>query len=298
MVKEFFGGVHCRSESFDVSAPNGEGGNTCEVSTFVKTGTLAPSVNPMGPTVDLTRIPLGSSGSGEMRIRQSSSDPSEQPTQHLDTTSGEFRTHCDFSHMSFDDPIVYPGQPGRSHLHTFFGNTRTSASSTALSIAETGNSTCAGGIANRTAYWVPTVIDTKDGTPLVPEDSLWYYKNGSSGIPKASFKPMPKGLRMIAGNASASGAAMSDHASWGCWETGGQGGRSIPTGCPVGDSIVMNVTFPQCWNGKDLDSSDHKSHMSYALPTTGLCPASHPVVIPEISLNLKYKVHDANAAAR
>ncbi len=297
VVKEFFGGADCRSESFGASDPNGDGGKTCEVSTHVKTGTLAPPLNPMGPSINLTRIPLGSRGSAELRIRQASSDPSEQPTPHFNETSGEFRTHCDYSHMNFDDPIIYPGQPGRSHLHTFFGNTRTWAGSSALSIAETGNSTCAGGIANRTAYWVPTLIDTKDGTPLAPEDSIWYYKNGSSGIPKASIKPMPKGLRMIAGNVMGSRPEDVMHASWSCWNGGG-GGASIPTVCAVGDSVVMNVGFPRCWNGRDLDSSDHKSHMSYALPTTGLCPASHPVPIPEIALNLKYKVTDASAPAR
>jgi Domain of unknown function (DUF1996) len=31
-------------------------------------------------------------------------------------------SNCPFSHTSTDDPIVYPGQPGRSHAHTFFGN--------------------------------------------------------------------------------------------------------------------------------------------------------------------------------
>src|SRR5690349_3007617 len=27
---------------------------------------------------------------------------------------GAFRTMCNLSHMAFDDPIVYPGQPNRS----------------------------------------------------------------------------------------------------------------------------------------------------------------------------------------
>lgn len=30
-------------------------------------------------------------------------------------------SNCYFSHISADDPIVYPGQPGVSHSHTFFG---------------------------------------------------------------------------------------------------------------------------------------------------------------------------------
>src|SRR5215210_801771 len=42
---------------------------------------------------------------------------------------GVFATLCRFSHQAPDDPIVFPGQAGKSHLHTFFGNTTTSAGS-------------------------------------------------------------------------------------------------------------------------------------------------------------------------
>jgi hypothetical protein len=31
---------------------------------------------------------------------------------------------CPFSHSLPDDPIVYPGQPGMSHMHDFFGTGR------------------------------------------------------------------------------------------------------------------------------------------------------------------------------
>ena len=40
---------------------------------------------------------------------------------------GVFATMCRFSHEAADDPIVFPGQAGKSHLHTFFGNRTTSA---------------------------------------------------------------------------------------------------------------------------------------------------------------------------
>src|SRR5688500_16593378 len=43
---------------------------------------------------------------------------------------GVFATLCRFSHEAPDDPIVFPGQAGKSHLHTFFGNRTTSAAST------------------------------------------------------------------------------------------------------------------------------------------------------------------------
>ena len=41
-----------------------------------------------------------------------------------------FFTDCLPSHRAPDDPIVYPKQPGASHLHDFFGNETTNAFST------------------------------------------------------------------------------------------------------------------------------------------------------------------------
>ena len=46
------------------------------------------------------------------------------------------------------------------------------------------------------------------------------------------------------------------------------------------------MSFPECWDGQNLDSSDHHSHMAYDVE--GVCPASHPVALPEIELILRY----------
>src|SRR4051794_40385059 len=48
---------------------------------------------------------------------------------------GQFTTRCTLSHERADDPIVKPNQPGASHLHEFFGNTTTNASTTATSLS-------------------------------------------------------------------------------------------------------------------------------------------------------------------
>jgi hypothetical protein len=116
----------------------------------------------------------------------------ETPSASGDGT-GAFRTVCEFSHMAFDDPIVYPGQPGKSHLHVFFGNTGTNANSTAASIANTGNSTCRGGTINRSGYWAPAMIDTLDGTPVTPQSMIIYYKTGYNGVKPGDIKSLPQG---------------------------------------------------------------------------------------------------------
>ncbi|KAK4168447.1 hypothetical protein QBC43DRAFT_341647 [Cladorrhinum sp. PSN259] len=66
-----------------------------------------------------------------------------------------------------------------------------------------------------------------------------------------------------------------------------------PKACPGG--IRSNVLYPTCWDGKNLDSPDHKSHVAYpitgphtftALGTGGQCPESHPVRIPQLMLEI------------
>jgi len=208
---------------------------------------------------------------------------------------GAFRVNCDFSHMASDDPIVHPNQPGRSHLHTFFGNTGTDAYSTAASIAQGGASTCRGGTANRSAYWVPTMIDTRTGTPIKPSSAMIYYKTGYNGIRPDMVQPMPAGLRMIAGDAR--NAKPEGPAKFVCIGAGAESmtGHEIQN-CPAGSQLWQLVYFPQCWDGANLDSPDHKSHMSY--PVDGTCPKTHPVALPEVSYNVIYEVTEANAPKR
>jgi len=238
-----------------------------------------------GPRIDRAKLPPRGRGAGDERIKPAKDVP--KPSTH-----GEFRTVCGFSHMAFDDPIVFPRQPGRSHLHVFFGNTGADAHSTAASLAASGDSTCRGGIANRSSYWVPATIDTRTGAPVRPTLANIYYKNGYNGIRADQVQPFPKGLRMIAGDPTNT----STKGPWRfvCVGNGADGKerREIPD-CPVGSQLIQMVFFPQCWDGRNLDSKDHKSHMSY--PVNRACPASHPVPIPEITFNILYDVREPHA---
>jgi hypothetical protein len=55
--------------------------------------------------------------------------------------------------------------------------------------------------------------------------------------------------------------------------------------CQADDSVTLIIEFPQCWDGKNLDSADHKSHMAYA---QNACPTTHPVALPAITFNVRY----------
>ena len=174
--------------------------------------------------------------------------------------SGNFRIVCAFSHMSYDDPLAYPGQPGAAHLHTFFGNTTTNYASTYNSLtAATSSSTCPGGGANRSAYWLPTLMN--GSTPLVPEILGTYYK--SELVPNASsVQDMPQGLHMIAGDKSNLTGQNNLIIYWACSGQPYAVNNTIPV-CPAGNQVEMDVLFPQCWDGKNLDSANHISHLRY-----------------------------------
>jgi Domain of unknown function (DUF1996) len=274
------------AEAADDAAPiDGQGGAASAGSNGSATGdhsghTPAPGVAAQGPYIDVAAIPMGEPGESTRNIGSTSEAPARGDGV------GAFRTRCDYSHMLWDDPIVFPNQPGAAHLHAFFGNTDTDAYSSERSIKTSGNSTCRGGIANRSSYWVPALIDAA-GKPVEPELIDVYYKSGYNGIEPEQIRTFPKGLRMIAGSAKSS--ATQYEAYWGCHNNYIGHPGSIPQ-CEAGDNLVMFVEFPQCWDGKNLDSADHKSHMAYT--EDGACPTTHPVAIPAITFNVLYPVRD------
>lgn len=209
--------------------------------------------------------------------------------------NGEFRIDCDVSHMSDDDPIVYPRQKGKAHSHVFFGNTSTFYSSSATSlIAKDKRSTCRGGAVNKSAYWIPNLIDTKTGAPLPPSSALWYYKSGYR-LDGATIVAPPNGLKIIAGDMKATSPQKTRFPEFTCQLpsplVSPPATKHIPA-CPQGASLVSHIEFPQCWDGVNLDSPDHKSHMSdpVQIAAKWTCPATHPVRLPLITLNIKYKV--------
>jgi hypothetical protein len=65
-----------------------------------------------------------------------------------------------------------------------------------------------------------------------------------------------------------------------------------PVMCPGG--IRTTITFPTCWDGVNTDSPDHKSHVAYpangTFETTGGCPASHPVRLPQVMYEVMWDV--------
>lgn len=98
------------------------------------------------------------------------------------------------SHTAADDPIVYPGQPGAAHHHTFLGNTSTDAFNTTESLLA-GETNCVVP-ADRSAYWFPTLTrGSEEILPTFPQ--VTYDKSGIEDY--AAVVPCPQGLRFVAG---------------------------------------------------------------------------------------------------
>ncbi|MDX1678428.1 DUF1996 domain-containing protein [Arsukibacterium sp.] len=248
---------------------------------------------------------------------------SVQPAPTNDNSwRGIFRINCDLSHSGYHDPIVYPGQKDAAHLHRFYGNTLLDENSDLLSLFTTGESSCQGNELNRSAYWVPALLapsydpvtserlTDENGDPawkIVPAvvgnddeaHEIFYYSAGVDDL--ASIQPIPLGLKMIAGSAMGMPGMAQDTSivRWHCqaWQsndaTNPRWSASIPE-CVAPDRLRMDIFFPSCWNGTDLDSADHKSHLAYPVnnggPSGTVCPASHPVPIIRVSFHYAYGI--------
>jgi Domain of unknown function (DUF1996) len=211
------------------------------------------------------------------------SEAARPPAPSLRALQGvNFIGNCTFSHMAMDDPIVYPRQPGASHDHSFVGNTTTNAFST-LRTLRAGGTTCKRD-GETAAYWMPTLL--LNGQMVVPRGATIYYRRKTL----AAVRPFRPGLKMIAGDRSATSPQSVKVTYWNCGAASGVPPSSeVPT-CPntPRESLRLHVNFPNCWDGRRLDSADHKSHMAYS--DRGVCPASHPVAVPAISLIFRYAI--------
>lgn len=205
-----------------------------------------------------------------------------------------FRVVCYPTGMAPNDPIVFPGQAGRSHLHTFFGAKNVDERTTTASLLAQPTSQCGNhyDAVDLSAYWIPTLH--QDGVPVYTDSGAHqltiYYRRagGPDGLPVA--QAMPRSLAMIAGDMHAT--TPQNHVTYACaheTDTGRQhGGDHTFVSCASDEVLIAKLVFPDCWDGRNLDSADHKSHMAYSQGARGACPSSHPVKLPQITFEAWY----------
>lgn len=211
------------------------------------------------------------------------------PVDNGGNGTGQFRIACEYSHFNSDDPIVYPGQPGKSHFHMYFGNTKTDAYTTKDSLVNSGGGSCNGFELNRSSYWTPALLDGK-GNAIVPDQIIVYYKTKFPNQVQA----MPQGLQIIGGNANGEDFSPNENLFWSCGGSGHSYNHTNRIPQCGGDQINATIAFPQCWDGKNLTSSDFSSHMKQ-ISESSSCPSSHPVRLPQLTYLLYFPPGDSGS---
>jgi hypothetical protein len=219
----------------------------------------------------------GGSGSSGSDFRVLSPSARDFP-QHVDWV-----TVCQVVRNAAEDPIVFPGVTGRSHDHTFSGNTAINPSSTAQQLVDQPTKCKNSG--DTASYWMPTLL--VDGKPVMPYQVRAYYRAGTRDT--SQLRTIPFGLKMVAGDAMATSPQKPGIAGFQC-RIEGKGAtvtkQALPPDCGPKALLEASVIFPNCWDGTNLDSADHRSHMSYA--KNHGCDAAHPVQLPQLTLAARF----------
>jgi len=196
----------------------------------------------------------------------------------------ELAANCTPTHRNSDDAIVYPGLVGAAHNHQYVANPNTNAHSTPQSLV--GGPTSCQDTLDASAYWFPTLL--KNGSPVTPERVTMYYKAGVRDY--RTVRPFPPGFKLLVGDMNTPNVA----AFKGYWTCGGNRYADIPASCPDGSSLIVRLKAPSCWDGRNLDTADHRSHMAY--PVNGVCTATHPVPLPMLEIKVPYKLPGGNTS--
>ncbi|PGG99031.1 hypothetical protein AJ80_09421 [Polytolypa hystricis UAMH7299] len=198
------------------------------------------------------------------------------------------------------DPLVNPGEIA-PHAHVIHGGSNFDLTVNSDQLRESSCTSC-GVVEDKSVYWTPgTYFQYPNGTTeLVGQvgGMLVYYELNGKNI-----QAFPKGFRMLAGDANQRNFTLPfpdpPSATW-----SGQHStqfalsqKAIGFNClnynrdpepalyrhtmpskefldeNCADGVRMEVAFPSCWNGRDLDSPDHRSHVAYPSEVKdGACP--------------------------
>lgn len=217
------------------------------------------------------------------------------------------------------DPLVNPGSIPSPHMHQIVGGNAFNASMTTGDVAKGASCTTCAFSKDFSNYWTANLyFKARNGTykrvqqtaharqfnddfsTKIDGGILVYYVSAEPGKITA-FKP---GFRMLVGDPMnrVADPQMKRQNCYRCYTGPNFGGdtgapcmdnkldtQALPTQ-PCKGGIRSNILFPTCWDGKNLDSPNHKSHVAYPtggplnfLPTNGgTCPSTHPVKIPQL----------------
>ncbi|MDP4510928.1 DUF1996 domain-containing protein, partial [Nonomuraea turcica] len=215
----------------------------------------------------------------------------EQPEPSESGSTGTFVSRCGTSsegHSNNDNVITAPGvSNGTQAQYDYVGNMSTDAVSTNESLSD-ADTTCRNQ-ADQSAYFWPALRvlgaetdgDTA-GTAVQPSSVRLEYRGNATSEVTAP----PQFLRMLAGDArAATNGDAEARPTWTCTGFTDRLTDKYPI-CPSGSDLVRVFDMPSCWDGENIDSADHRTHLTFP-DEEGACPSGTEAV-PQLRLTLTY----------
>ncbi|WP_369395396.1 DUF1996 domain-containing protein [Streptomyces sp. CG1] len=226
------------------------------------------------------------------------------PPQQADASRGSFTSDCGVNAnglFNSDNVIVAPGvSNGAHHFHDYVGNQGNNAFASDDDLAKAGTSCVDQG--DKSSYYWP-VLRLQNGAQERDAGSPGGGTEGNAGRivtpkqvtltfegnPRGKVTAMPRLLRIITGDAKAFvNGPGNANASWSCTGYEDRQLKDKYPLCPPGSDVVRTFRFQSCWDGRNIDSANHRTHVAFTAPD-GSCPAGFRA-IPQLVQRLVYDV--------
>ncbi|WSS91435.1 DUF1996 domain-containing protein [Streptomyces phaeochromogenes] len=217
---------------------------------------------------------------------------------------GTFSTACGVNAnglFNSDNVIVAPGVTnGAHHFHDYVGNQDNNAFASDQDLAN-GDTSCENK-GDKSSYFWPVIrlqngaeeqdagspgggIEGNAGEIVTPKQVTMTFV----GNPQSKVTEMPKLLRIITGDAKAfvNGNANAN-ASWSCTGFEDRQLKDKYPLCPQGSDVVRTFKFQSCWDGNNIDSANHRTHVAFA-DANGVCGNGFKA-IPQLVQRIVYDI--------
>ncbi|QDY76439.1 DUF1996 domain-containing protein [Streptomyces qinzhouensis] len=250
----------------------------------------------------------GQAGNGPVRsdfVDIRSVRPNAQlPPNRRGASRGVFTTDCGVNAnglFNSDNVIVAPGvSNGAHHMHDYIGNQANDAFASDRDLAA-GATSCRNR-GDRSSYYWP-VLRLQNGRSEADADADGGGRDKNvgeiqtpsqvtlafTGNPTGRVTAMPRLLRIITGDAKAfvNGPANAN-ASWSCTGFENRQLKEKYPLCPRGSRVVRTFRFQSCWDGRNTDSANHRTHVAFT-DRDGRCPTGFRP-IPQLVQRIVYSL--------
>ncbi|NKQ56859.1 DUF1996 domain-containing protein [Amycolatopsis sp. K13G38] len=181
---------------------------------------------------------------------------------------------------------------GRRSTTSSAAATSTGSAPTTASPAESASSSATATTASATSTSASQLpgpdenneLSGNDGEIQRPESVSLTFR----GSPVTRVRAMPKFLRVLYGDAKPSvNGTTNTKASWTCTGFEDRLIDKYPI-CPEGSKVERIHDFPSCWDGRNIDSANHRTHIVFP-GANGRCARGF-VAVPQLRISLVYNV--------